>query len=191
MFQVTTATTIILMGNRNQDCQQIQTAVRGFGCFKTYTLNGGFPAWSNSKLPIDSGEDATYSVGAVDSLTETVQVFRETNSLSEVLIANTPLAAAAVLSGWAAINYRYILQFLGVFGLLATSGYFLTKRYETPEDFVRDLRKGAASLYQMAKSAQKSPELEVTGSTQPQLEDSTSQIVEKKVESGSDKEPIA
>lgn len=177
------------MGPGNQDCRPIQNALRRLGCSKVFVLNGGFLGWTNAKLPIDSGEGATYSVGTVDSLTESVQVLTEQSSVLNDPSVYIPLSIVTVLSVWAVVNYHYTLRLVGVFGPFFTAGFLLYRRYQSPQDFMRDVGNGVLFLYKTGK-AQISPELGVAGSTQPPQEDTSSQFMDRGVETESDKETI-
>jgi hypothetical protein len=127
-------TRFIIMDTTGSDkARDVARALRDIGVAAPYVMAGGFRRWQERELPVaESGKyDSSVALLIGDEIEQlTTTAAEKLSPLKEPSLA-VPVAAGSALLAYAAYNYHYTLQFLGVLSLLLTATNKLLS-YESP-----------------------------------------------------------
>lgn len=124
----------MILAENDRDGRDVARALERNEGRNAFVMLGGFEAWENSGLPV--GNVKEYDVTPIDAISEKAQDIVEPLK-DPKLLATTALAFTAF--GWSVWNYRYILRLFGVLGPTFTLVTYLVKKYDTLDDFMKDL----------------------------------------------------
>lgn len=100
----------------------------------SYILIGGYTAWQTAELPTTFG---SYRSRILEFLLYKIEVLYTDLKEAELLV---PIIVSVSTSIVIIINIQYVLEMVGVLGLLWSSYDFLNTRFKKPDDFVDDLQ---------------------------------------------------
>lgn len=124
----------MILAENDRDGRDVARALERNEARNAFVMLGGFEAWTTSGLPV--GNVKEYNVTPIDAISEKAQDIVEPLK-DPKLLAVTVVALSA--TGWSVWNYRYILRLLGVLGPTLTLLAYLVKKYDTLDDFVKDI----------------------------------------------------